>query len=138
MNCSIFLSFIFVGSILYPQELKWPTNAGDAYSSNFGEYRDDHFHMGLDIKTNGRTGYEVYAIENGFISRIVSNYNGGTFQNGDLMFGYDNGDDKLIYPCLSKMLWICGVSTISSVKLPNLVDEPAAIIITFIFILNFS
>ena len=76
MNRSIFLSFIFVGSILYPQELKWPTNAGNAYSSNFGEYRDDHFHMGLDIKTNGRTGYEVYAIENGFISRIVSNYNG--------------------------------------------------------------
>ncbi|GIT31943.1 MAG: hypothetical protein Ct9H300mP2_0220 [Candidatus Neomarinimicrobiota bacterium] len=77
MNRSIFLSFIFVGSILYPQELKGPKpNAGNAYSSNFGEYRDDHFHMGLDIKTNGRTGYEVYAIENGFISRIVSNYNG--------------------------------------------------------------
>ncbi|MDC0197090.1 DUF2341 domain-containing protein, partial [Marine Group III euryarchaeote] len=28
---------------------------------------------------------------------IVSNYDGSTFENGDLMFGYDNGDDKLIF-----------------------------------------
>jgi hypothetical protein len=76
MNRSILLPVILVGAILFSQELIWPTNAGHAYSSNFGEYRDDHFHMGLDIKTNGRTGYEVYAIENGFISRIVSNFDG--------------------------------------------------------------
>ena len=76
MNHSRFLLFFLATAILHPQELKWPTDAGNAYSSNFGEYRDDHFHMGLDIKTNGRTGYEVYAVENGFISRIVSKFDG--------------------------------------------------------------
>ena len=33
------------------QDTQWPTDAGNSYSSNFGEYRDDHFHMGLDIRT---------------------------------------------------------------------------------------
>ena len=60
----------------YAQEPNWPTDAGNAYSSNFGEYRDDHFHMGLDIRTNGVIGHEVYAVEKGFISRIVTNYSG--------------------------------------------------------------
>ena len=39
-------------------------------SSNFGEIRPDHFHSGIDIKTNGRAGEKIYAIEDGFISRI--------------------------------------------------------------------
>ncbi len=39
-------------------------------SSNFGEIRPDHFHSGIDIKTNGRTGEKIYAIADGFISRI--------------------------------------------------------------------
>jgi murein DD-endopeptidase MepM/ murein hydrolase activator NlpD len=56
--------------------VKWPTSASHFYSSNFGENRDDHFHMGLDIKTNGITGYEVVAVEDGYIHRLVSNYNG--------------------------------------------------------------
>ena len=60
----------------HAQEPHWPTNASKAYSSNFGEYRDDHFHMGLDIRTKGTVGHKVYAVENGFISRIVTNYSG--------------------------------------------------------------
>ena len=32
--------------------------------------------MGLDIRTNGVTGYKVFAVENGYISRIVTNYSG--------------------------------------------------------------
>ncbi len=39
-------------------------------SSNFGEIRPDHFHSGIDIKTNGRTGEKIYAIAQGYISRI--------------------------------------------------------------------
>ena len=46
--------FIFLFSNIFGQDAHWPTDAGDAYSSNFGEYRDDHFHMGLDIRTNGK------------------------------------------------------------------------------------
>lgn len=39
-------------------------------SANFGELRVDHFHSGLDIKTQGVTGKEVVAAESGYISRI--------------------------------------------------------------------
>ncbi len=39
-------------------------------SSNFGEIRPSHFHSGIDIKTMGRTGLRIYAIEGGYISRI--------------------------------------------------------------------
>lgn len=47
-------------------------------SSNFGELRPNHFHMGLDFKTNNREGYNLYSIEDGFVSRIkVSPYGYG-------------------------------------------------------------
>ena len=47
-------------------------------SSNFGELRPNHFHMGLDFKTNNRIGYNLYAIEEGYVSRIkVSTYGYG-------------------------------------------------------------
>ena len=40
-------------------------------SSNFGELRKDHFHSGLDIKTQGTTGKEVVASASGYIYRIT-------------------------------------------------------------------
>ncbi len=39
-------------------------------SSNFGELRTNHFHTGIDIKTNGKINYRIYAIDEGFVSRI--------------------------------------------------------------------
>ncbi len=45
-------------------------------SGNFGEIRSDHFHSGIDIKTQGITGHHVYSIEEGFISRIKVQANG--------------------------------------------------------------
>ena len=39
-------------------------------SGDFGELRSNHFHTGLDIKTNGKTNYKMYAIQDGFVSRI--------------------------------------------------------------------
>ncbi len=39
-------------------------------SANFGELRIDHFHSGLDIKTQGVTGKEVVAAADGYIYRI--------------------------------------------------------------------
>ena len=45
-------------------------------SGNFGEIRTDHFHSGIDIKTRGTTGHHVYAIDEGFVSRIKVQANG--------------------------------------------------------------
>lgn len=39
-------------------------------SGNFGEIRSNHLHSGLDFKTFGLPGINVFATEDGFISRI--------------------------------------------------------------------
>jgi murein DD-endopeptidase MepM/ murein hydrolase activator NlpD len=41
-----------------------------ALAGSFGELRANHFHSGIDIRTNQREGYPVYAIADGYISRI--------------------------------------------------------------------
>ncbi|MFH1212533.1 MAG: M23 family metallopeptidase, partial [Candidatus Neomarinimicrobiota bacterium] len=58
------------------QDYLWPTNASHLLSSTFGEYRTNHLHSGLDIKTNQRTGYPVFAIESGYIQTLRASYNG--------------------------------------------------------------
>jgi hypothetical protein len=40
-------------------------------SGNFAELRANHFHGGIDIKTQGTTGLPVYAAADGYISRAV-------------------------------------------------------------------
>jgi len=39
-------------------------------SGNFGELRKDHYHMGLDLRTNRKENLPVYAAADGYISRI--------------------------------------------------------------------
>lgn len=39
-------------------------------SGNFGELRVNHFHGGLDFKTQGKTGMAVLSIGDGYVSRI--------------------------------------------------------------------
>lgn len=39
-------------------------------SGNFGELRRNHFHSGVDFKTQGRTGLPVYAADSGYVSRV--------------------------------------------------------------------
>jgi len=47
-------------------------------SGNFGELRSNHFHMGIDIKTQGQVGQKVVAVDDGYVSRIkVSAYGYG-------------------------------------------------------------
>ncbi len=39
-------------------------------SGTFGELRSGHFHAGIDIKTQGKTGKTVYVTRKGYISRV--------------------------------------------------------------------
>ena len=41
-----------------------------AISGTMGELRPNHFHAGLDIKTGGVTGWPVYNIADGYVTRI--------------------------------------------------------------------
>lgn len=50
--------------------LLWPTGASDCLTSTFGEFREAHFHSGIDVSTHGKTGYPCYAVANGEIARV--------------------------------------------------------------------
>ena len=59
---------------VYPDPVKIPIYL----SATFGELRNNAFHAGVDIKTNGKTGYRVYAVSDGYVSRVcVSPYGYG-------------------------------------------------------------
>lgn len=83
----LFTSILFCFSILLSSNLKAQgyeqknidfetTLLGDPMeiplilAGNFGEMRSNHFHTGLDIKTQGVVGQKIFAIEDGYISRV--------------------------------------------------------------------
>jgi hypothetical protein len=58
-------------STAYPQGyFRNPLNIPIQLVANFGELRPDHFHMGLDIRTKGKENLPVYAVADGYVSRI--------------------------------------------------------------------
>ena len=69
------LSFLLVslsfGQYNYPQNaFRPPLDIPLILSGTFGELRSNHFHAGIDIKTQKRTGLPIYAIGDGTVSRI--------------------------------------------------------------------
>ena len=50
----------YVSPVHYPIEL----------AGNFGEPRPNHFHAGIDVKTDRMTGKPLYAMADGFISKV--------------------------------------------------------------------
>lgn len=48
----------------------FPTNASHQITSGFADYRSSHFHGGIDISTNGKIGYPVFAAKSGYVYRI--------------------------------------------------------------------
>lgn len=55
----------------YPKDyFRSPLNIPIVLSGTFGELRSNHFHSGLDIKTQGKEGLPVFAIAEGYVSRI--------------------------------------------------------------------
>ncbi len=52
------------------QQVILPMDIPPYLSGNFGELRTNHFHSGIDFKTQGTTGIPVQSIKDGYISRI--------------------------------------------------------------------
>jgi hypothetical protein len=48
----------------------WPTDASTIMTSSFCEFRPRHYHAAIDIKTWNRTGYRIFAIEDGYVMRV--------------------------------------------------------------------
>ena len=51
-------------------EYEWPTDASRVVTSTFAEFRTTHFHAGIDISTNNRSGYKILAARDGYVSRV--------------------------------------------------------------------
>jgi hypothetical protein len=74
----IFSIIITVGSLAYGQKtypqnyFTFPIKPGqiNTLSGNMGEIRPNHFHAGLDIRTEQRVGLPVYAAADGYVYRI--------------------------------------------------------------------
>jgi hypothetical protein len=83
-----FHSILYVGAILmlfvsapatsfaqkrkmYPQNyFRWPLDIKPEIVANLGELRSNHWHMGLDIRTQQRENLRVLASAGGYISRV--------------------------------------------------------------------
>jgi murein DD-endopeptidase MepM/ murein hydrolase activator NlpD len=76
----IFMSFYQLhAQKSYPKDyFRSPLDIRLLLAGTFGEIRANHFHSGIDIKTNGAEGAPVYAVADGYVSRIkVSAYGFG-------------------------------------------------------------
>lgn len=66
-----FISYFIQAQGNYPRDyFSSPVNIPLTLAGNFGEIRPNHFHAGFDIRTNNREGLPVYAVADGFVSRI--------------------------------------------------------------------
>jgi hypothetical protein len=73
MFSRIFILFGFLASLTlsaFPQDYHPPVDFKILLSGTFGELRGNHFHAGIDIKTEGVEGQKIYSIADGYVSRI--------------------------------------------------------------------
>ena len=58
-------------AVTYPKNyFRSPLDIPLTLAGNFGEIRNNHFHSGLDFKTDNREGLAIYAPADGYVSRI--------------------------------------------------------------------
>ena len=81
-NWLIILMIFSLGQLISQEEINYkndiypPLDIPLYLSGTFGELRTNHFHSGLDIKTQGVEGLNVYAADDGYVSRIKVSPNG--------------------------------------------------------------
>ncbi|MEP7265905.1 MAG: M23 family metallopeptidase [Bacteroidota bacterium] len=66
----LMLSALFVSAQNTSGRFCSPLNIPLRLAGNFCEIRDDHFHSGIDIKTEGKEGLPVFAVDDGYIYRV--------------------------------------------------------------------
>lgn len=77
-NLFLFLPFIALSQEFPKDYFNKPLDIMLQLSGNFGELRSNHFHSGLDFKTQKKEGFNVFASAEGYISRIkISPYGYG-------------------------------------------------------------
>lgn len=61
----------FAGLTVSAQTFRSPVDIPILLSGNFGELRNNHFHSGIDFKTQGVEGKNIRAVKDGYVSRIL-------------------------------------------------------------------
>ena len=64
------ISILWIGFTAYSQSYRSPIVLPPRLSGNFGELRNNHFHSGIDYKTQGTVNHPVFAIAEGYVARI--------------------------------------------------------------------
>ncbi len=67
ITCIVVISYYTIG---YTEIYLWPLHGERFLSSNFSEYRDGHYHAGIDLRTFGRIGLPCLAVGDGSVNRI--------------------------------------------------------------------
>jgi len=92
------LFFLFNSIINSQNSGDYPLDIPIILSGTFAELRPNHFHAGIDIKTKGTEGFNVYSIGDGYISRIQVTHGG---YGKALYIKHDNGQSS-VYAHLKK------------------------------------
>lgn len=70
----ILVGFCFLAGITTvtaeAQQFRKPLDIPVLLSGNFGELRSNHFHSGIDFKTQGVEGKPIHSVQDGYVSRI--------------------------------------------------------------------
>jgi hypothetical protein len=57
------------GCLMSQTQITWPIDSVNI-TGNYGEIRPNHFHAGIDFSTNGLENLPIYAVKDGYVSRI--------------------------------------------------------------------
>lgn len=68
--------FVTASIALADNEYVWPIKLTPDLSSRFCDHRNGHFHAGLDFRTRGKSGYRIYAVDDGYVYRVSTAHNG--------------------------------------------------------------
>ena len=70
--CLFFSIKIYSQSFVYSKNyFRWPVDNKPGIVANFGELRSNHWHMGLDVRTDQKVNMPVYAAADGYIARVT-------------------------------------------------------------------
>ena len=113
-SMKFFFLFVLTTSLTFSQTqiskdyFRLPLEIPMQLAGNFGELRPNHFHAGFDFKTNQREGLNIYAVADGYVSRIkisnvgygkaiyITHNNGTTSVYGHLQKSVGSIQDRII------------------------------------------
>ena len=103
MKIKLLIFFMLLASVLQSQDKTFPQYPNPvkipvSLSATFAELRSNAFHAGVDIRTQGVEGKEVFAVADGYISRIGVS----PFGYGKVIYITHNDGFTTVYAHLSK------------------------------------